>query len=147
MNETQQNLSQQMSDRVVAIRYIVVWTGMIFLAIFNGILRGAVFEVYLDSLAAHQLSSVTLVILFFIATWLVSSKWPIGTSRQAIIIGLIWVILTPVFEFTFGMLVMGNYLSYMLNDYNLMAGRLWSLVLVAVALLPTVVYKLRRQIN
>jgi hypothetical protein len=134
-----------MSDKDIAIRYTIAWVSMIFIAIFNGITRGLVFETYFDTLTAHQLSSVTLVLLFFVATWLYSARWEIGSSRQAILIGLIWVILTPIFEFTFGMYVMGHPLEYLLNDYNLLAGRVWSLVMVSIFLLPTVVYQLRRK--
>ncbi len=134
-----------MSDKDIAIRYTIAWVSMIFIAIFNGITRGLVFEVYFDTLTAHQLSSVTLVLLFFVVTWLYSARWEISSSRQAILIGLIWVILTPIFEFTFGMYVMGHPLEYLLNDYNLLAGRVWSLVMVSIFLLPTVVYQLRRR--
>lgn len=133
------------SDKDIALKYSIAWVGMVFVAIFNGILRGVAFEPYLDSLLAHQLSCVTGVLLFFITTWLLNVRWPIESSRQAIIIGLIWVTLTPIFEFVFGTFVMGHTIEYLLNDYNLLAGRTWSLVLLAVALLPTIVYRIRRK--
>jgi len=118
---------------------------MVFVAIFNGILRGVAFEPYMSELTAHHISGVTVVALFFIVTWLYNLKWPIESSKQANLIGTMWIILTPIFEFGFGLYVMGHPLEHLLNDYNLLAGRTWSLVLVAVFLLPTVVYRLRRQ--
>ncbi len=140
------NLAKQidMTDKDIALRYILVWFVMIFVAIFNAIIREAVFATFLNPLTAHQLSSVTFVLLVFIVTWLFNMKWSIQSNRQAIIIGLIWVILTPIFEFSFGLFVMGHPLEYLLNDYNLLAGRVWGLVLISIALLPSVVYRIRK---
>jgi len=115
---------------------------MVFVAIFNGIMRGALYEQFLDSLSAHQLSSLTLVIMFAAVTWSANRRWPISSYQQAALVGVMWFILTPLFEFGFGMYVMGRPLSALLADYNLLAGRTWSLVLVATALLPPVVYYL-----
>ena len=145
VNEMNQTEITTVSDRDIVLRYLVGWTGMVFIAIFNGILRGVAFEPYLPMLTAHHISCVTGVSFFLIATWFYSKKWPIGSSRQALLIGLTWLILTPIFEFGFGLFIMGHPLEYLLNDYNLLAGRAWILVLVAVFFLPTVVYRIRRQ--
>jgi hypothetical protein len=132
-------------DGFILSRYFLIWIGMIFVAIFNGIMRGALYEQILDELGAHQLSSVTLVVMFFLVTWLANRQWRIASTRQALLIGVVWVILTPIFEFAFGMFVMGYPLEYLLADYNLLAGRTWSLVLLSVFLLPLVVHKLARR--
>ena len=134
---------KELSDSKILLRYLLAWVTMIFIAIFNGILRGVAFEPYVGELLGHQLSCVTGVAFFFIATWLYNKKWPIGSSRQALLIGTMWVILTPIFEFLFGHYVMGHPFTYLLNDYNLLAGRAWGLVLLAVFLLPTIVYQIR----
>ena len=139
MNQT------EISDRDILFRYLLGWIGMVFIAIFNGILRGVVFEPNVAELTAHQISCVTGVLFFFIATWLYNIKWPIGSTRQALLIGIMWIIMTPVFEFIFGHYVMGHTFAYLINDYNLLAGRAWSLVLLTVLLLPTIVYHLRRR--
>jgi hypothetical protein len=132
-------------DGYILSRYLLLWVGMVFVAIFNGIMRGALFEQFLDALAAHQLSSLTLVMMFFIVTWFANKRWRIATMRQALLIGLMWVILTPIFEFTFGMFIMGHPLEYLLADYNLLAGRTWSLVMISIFLLPLVVQKLAKR--
>jgi ABC-type glycerol-3-phosphate transport system permease component len=59
---------------------------------------------------------------------------------QAIAIGTIWLILTVAFEFFFGRYVGNHPWSRLLADYNLLAGRLWGLVLLAVATLPAAVF-------
>ena len=131
------------SDKDIVARYALVWVVMIFVAIFNAILRESVFGTFLSPLGAHQFSSITAVFLFLFVTYLFSKRWPINSSKQAIIIGVMWVILTPLFEFSFGLLVMGHSLDYLLNDYNLFAGRVWGLVLLSIALAPYIVHKIR----
>lgn len=133
------------TDSRILSRYLLVWVLMIFVAIFNGILRGALFEQFLDPLGAHQLSSLTLVAMFFVVTWLANRQWRMMSTRQALLIGLMWTILTPIFEFAFGMFVMGHPLEYLLADYNLLAGRTWSLVMISIFLLPLVIHKLGKR--
>ena len=58
-------------------------------------------------------------------------------------IGLVWFLLTVAFEFTFGHYVAHHSWGKLFQDYNLLAGRLWVLVLLAVALLPIIVFKIR----
>ena len=145
VNEMNQTETTNTTDRDIILRYLLGWVGMVFIAIFNGILRGVAFEPYVAEQTAHLISCVTGVSLFLIATWFYNSKWPIGSSKQALLIGLMWLILTPIFEFGFGLYVMGHPLEHLLNDYNLLAGRAWTLVLVAVFLLPTLVYRIGRE--
>ena len=142
MNQTE---NTNMTDRDILLRYLLGWIGMVFVAIFNGILRGVAFEPYMADLTAHHISCVTGVSLFFVVTWVYNRKWPIGSSRQALLIGIMWVILTPIFEFGFGLYIMKHPLEYLINDYNLLAGRAWSLVLASIFLLPTIVYRIRRK--
>ena len=51
-------------------------------------------------------------------------------------IGLIWLGLTVAFEFLFGRFVAGHSWIRLLQDYNILAGRVWSLLLLWVALAP-----------
>jgi hypothetical protein len=56
-------------------------------------------------------------------------------------VGLLWFVMTIIFEFIFGIFVMGNSLKNLLNDYNLVEGKTWSLFLICLFLSPTIVYK------
>ena len=142
MNQTE---TTNMTDRDIVLRYLLGWVGMVFVAIFNGALRGIAFTPYVSELTVHQISCVTGVLLFFVVTWTYNQRWPIGSNRQALLIGILWIVLTPIFEFGWGLIIMGHPLELLINDYNLLTGRAWTLVLVAVFLLPTVVYQLRRR--
>jgi len=53
---------------------------------------------------------------------------------------LIWLALAIGLEFIFGHYVMGNSWEWLLGDYNLLAGRLWVLVLLWIAAAPYVFY-------
>jgi hypothetical protein len=58
-------------------------------------------------------------------------------------IGLIWLGMTVVFEFGFGHFVMGHPWKKLFNDYNILEGRVWALVLIWITIAPLVFTKLR----
>jgi hypothetical protein len=115
---------------------------MVFIAITNGVLRQYVYGRWMKELSAHQVSSLTAVILFYLYTWILVKKWPLESSRQAVAVGIIWLCMTVAFEFLFGHYVANHPLSRLIQDYDLLSGRLWTLVLLAVAAAPYLVYKL-----
>ncbi len=122
--------------------YILGWIPMIPIAILNGLIRQYGYGKYMTELHAHQLSSITGILLFAGYTWFLSLLRPLQSVGQAVTVGLIWLVMTVAFEFLFGHYVAGHSWSRLLQDYNLFAGRVWSLVLLAVALLPYLVYSL-----
>ena len=127
----------------MVVKYTLAWLPMIFIAIANGVIREFGYGRLLGELRAHQVSSVTAIILFYLYTWFLSFRWPLEASRQAFAVGLIWLSLTIAFEFLFGHYVAKLPWSRLLHDYNILAGRLWSLVLIAIAMAPYVMYRIR----
>lgn len=132
-----------MSDWMTILKYTIAWLFLVIIGILNGAIRTIVYGPIMSELAAHQISSVTGMILIGLVTWLLSLKWKIPSERHALIIGSIWLVLTIVFEFVFGHYVMGHPWSRLLHDYNLLQGRLWSLVLVFSMMVPYLIYKMR----
>ena len=63
------------------------------------------------------------------------------TNRDTIILGVLWLIWTIIFEFTFGSLVMGNSIEYLIADYNIFAGRVWGFFLLSLLIAPYIVNK------
>jgi hypothetical protein len=126
----------------VILKYSFAWLPMVFIAILNGIFRESVLAKKVSELQAHQLSCLTGVLLFFGYTWLISLKWPLESTRQALTIGVIWLLLTVAFEFRFGHYVAHHSWGKLFQDYNILAGRLWVFVLVGVTLLPLIVFKI-----
>ena len=120
--------------------YLIAWLGLVVLAIINGVLRNNVYGPTMSELQAHQISSITAIILFGAATWLLHQRWPIQSDSQSWTIGITWLLMTVIFEFLFGHYVMGHSWSHLLADYNLLAGRVWSLVLLWTIISPYVIY-------
>jgi hypothetical protein len=125
------------------LKYVMAWIPMVFIAIANGAIRQLGYGRLLGELAAHQLSCLTGIMLFLLYTWCLSLYWPLESSRQAFTIVLIWLILTIAFEFLF--MHHGTKVPWgqLLQDYNILEGRLWVLVLFAVLMAPYLVFRIR----
>lgn len=117
---------------------------MIVLAFANATLRELVFVKHLSELLAHQLSTITLIILCSIYTSFVFPLLKIHSSKQAFLIGFVWVLLTVAFEFSLGRVTKKSW-QYLFQDYNLFAGRIWPLFLVVLLLLPYLFYASRNK--
>jgi hypothetical protein len=113
---------------------------MLVLAILNGTLRDLWYRKFINEVTAHQISSVTLLLLLGVYIWQVIQRFFPGSETQALFIGLIWLGLTFFFEFGFGM-YRGDSLNKLFEDYNLLNGRLWVLVLIFIAIAPWLFYK------
>lgn len=117
---------------------------MVFIAIANGVLRQAWYGKYLGELQAHQLSTLIGALLFALYIGVVMRSWKPVSARQAIMVGLLWLVLTVAFEFLFGHYVAGHSWVRLLQDYNLLAGRVWGLLLVWVAMAPYIFSRLQK---
>ena len=67
------------------------------------------------------------------------------TKTDLLLIGAFWTMLTILFEFGFGHYVMGHSWSKLFADYNILKGRVWSLVLLTTFIAPLLIgYILKR---
>jgi len=128
-------------------KYILAWLPMVFIAIFNALIRESFFAKHLSELHAHQVSTVTCILFFAIYIGLIIRTWKPESSRQAVFIGLIWLGLTLAFEFSFGHFVAGHPWSRLFHDYNLFAGRVWIFVLIWVTLAPVLFFRLQKKLE
>ena len=126
----------------VVLKYSLVWLVLAVVAIANGVIRQATYGKHLSELLAHQISTVTAILATGAVVWLISRFWPIESAAQAWSIGLIWLLATIVFEFGFGHFVAGHPWHRLLADYNVVNGRVWSLFLVWVMILPWVIFRI-----
>ena len=120
--------------------YILFWLILLVIAVANGFIREATYGRKLTELHAHQLSTLTGMLLSGVAVWGFSRFAPIESERNAIYIGGVWLVLTIAFEFLFGRLVGRYSWRKLVFDYNLLAGRVWLVFLLWLLLLPYVVY-------
>ncbi len=125
-------------------KWFLIWIPMVPIAIGNGVLRQLWYGKYMSELKAHQLSTLTGVLLFSLYIWAVIRTWRPASSAQALSIGLIWLGLTVAFEFLFGHYAAGHSWDRLLQDYNVFAGRLWVAVLIWVTISPYAFYRLQR---
>ncbi len=123
--------------------YAACWPGMVLLAILNGTLREKLYAPHVTELIAHQISTVVLIALLGIYLWILTGFFRIDTTRQALLTGSLWLVLTIVFEFLFGHLVMRHSWQALLHDYSLARGRIWPLVLIWTAISPYLFYRIR----
>ena len=106
------------------LRYFLAWFGMMILAIVNGGLRDFAYKSRAGDLAAHQISTVVLIILLAGYLWILSRIWPIKSAAQAWIIGGMWFLMTEAFEFGMGVIA-GDSWTRLLQAYNVPAGQVW----------------------
>jgi len=108
-----------------------IWLLMAALAVINGVLRNEIYGPRIEELRAHQLSTVSLLLLFTGTLYLWLSRT--GASyddRDLVITGAMFLGITVVFEFVFGHYVAGHPWSRLLRDYDILAGRVWILILL-----------------
>jgi hypothetical protein len=114
------------------------------LAIANGIARQAIYEGHVGDLQAHQISTTTLLAVVALYVWMLQRRWPIETTRTALAIGAVWVVLTLAFEFGFGRYVVGQSWGELLGAYNVANGRVWVLVPLWTLVAPAVMRSIQR---
>jgi hypothetical protein len=117
------------------LKYFLLWFPMLIIAIMNGLLRELFIKKYTGELSAHQLSTLTLVIFFALYINFVVIKLPPASSKEAMLVGCMWLVLTLAFEFGFGRW-RGNSWETLLAEYNLAKARLWILVPIWIGVAP-----------
>lgn len=127
----------------MSFKHFLLWLPMIVIAFSNATLRQLIFVKYFNDLRTHQLSTITLIIFCSIYVWFVFPLLTIQNSKQALLIGFVWTILTVAFEFSLGRLTNKPW-EYLFRDYNVFAGRIWLLFLICLFLLPYIFYFLRQ---
>ena len=117
-------------------RTLLIWSGLLVLAVANGAFREAVLVPRLGLGMARAVSTIMLSLLILGFGWALTPWIGPSTLQDAWLIGALWVALTLAFEFLAGHYVFGNPWSRLLADYNIFRGRIWVLVIVTTASAP-----------
>jgi hypothetical protein len=125
-------------------RAIALWLGLIGAEVVHGIVRSLVLTPRVGDRRARQIgvftgSFVNLGITHLFIHWIGARS-----TRALVGIGLVWVVLTVVFEVIFGRLVMRSSWERLRSDYNIAHGRLLPIGLVALAGSPLFAAQIRR---
>lgn len=127
------------------LRYTLAWCALLVAAMVNGAVRDGLYREPLGDLAAHQVSTLTGIILFALIIWRMTRMWPIASAAQAWTVGFVWLAMTLCFEFGFFHFVVGHPWSVLLHNYNILEGRVWVLILLWTFVAPYLFYRLQRR--
>ena len=122
---------------------LAVWFGILFLAIANGMFRESILIPLLGNIPGLVLSGVLLSILILIVTYFLLPWFGPVPVASYIVLGLGWLCLTLVFEFTFGRLIQGKQWSELFDAYTFKDGNIWPVVLLVVAAAPYIAARIR----
>ncbi len=122
----------------MVMRAVLIWCALLVIASINGVAREAALIPRIGELAGRALSTLALSTLIVILTWISIGWMAPRSAQQAWAIGVIWIVLTLAFEFLAGHYVFHNPWSRLLEDYNVIRGRIWILVLITTLVSPRV---------
>ena len=121
-------------------RALAIWLFLLILAVLNGAMRERLITPRLGKQGGHIASTAILCAAIILVAWLSISWMGPKNGREALIVGLVWVALTVVFEFLAGHYAFGNSWERLIADYNVFRGRIWILVLLANLFAPLWAY-------
>ena len=124
---------------------LLIWLAIIPCAILNGALREVVINPLIGERYAQPLSGVLLCLILFVVCWFFIPRIGRGTAKTYWIIGLLWVIMTILFEFGFGLLTGDSFMD-LIRAYDITTGNLWLLVVIFTGLAPWLTAKTRKLI-
>jgi len=125
---------------------IALWFLLAVLAILNGILREKALIPGLGASAGLKISGVTLSVVILLVSWLALPWYGPLPSFQYWLIGLVWLLMTVLFEFGFGHFIARKSYAELLDAYNVAKGNPWVAVLIATFFSPRLSARLRRYI-
>src|SRR4029079_10666447 len=128
------------SKHNIYVRAILAWILFIPIVFMNAVFRELVYKPFTGELLAHQISTITGSVAFFLLAYFLLRHYMYNTPNDKLLfIGLMWVVLTIVFEFSLGIFVTGASWNKMLNDYNIGQGRIWIFFLVIILITPFII--------
>ena len=120
-----------------------LWCLVLMLAVANGLLREAVLMPALGAVPGMVLSGVLLSLAVLLTAVVGVRWWGRLVSRQSLMVGGFWLVLTLAFEISFGRCVRGLSWPEVFAAYRFAGGNIWSLVLLCVLMAPWLAERLR----
>jgi len=117
-------------------RHLLFWFALMVVGIGNGVLREYTYGPFIGDLTAHQISTATAILFAWLAYRPFWDRNPLFLESNTWIVGGIWLLMTVVFEFSFGHDVAGHTWQTLIADYDMTFGRIWPLFLVWIAVMP-----------
>ena len=121
---------------------ILIWIMIIPIAILNGGLREYVLVKL--GILARPLSGIILSICIFVVAYFLIPKIENCVKRDYIMFGVIWFILTNLFDLVAYIKDGGGFID-LVQSYNILTGNTWFLVVLSVLFAPITVMKIRNK--
>jgi hypothetical protein len=115
---------------------VLAWLALLFAMLANGFFRVVVVEPRLGEVLARAVATATGVAIVVVVAGAFVSRRPHAGAGELLGVGVFWLLLTLAFELVFGRFVVGASWQELGADYDVLEGRLWPLVLLAVLLGP-----------
>jgi len=120
-----------------------VWIVIICAESLHGMLRTIFLAPHVGDFQARQISVVTGSILILTIAYLFVRWIRPGTTGQRVAVGLMWLVLTLLFELSLGRFILGLSWERLFSDYDLSRGGLLPLGLIALTLSPLIAARVR----
>jgi hypothetical protein len=127
----------------ILLKALALWGAILIIAIFNGALREKRLVPWLGVLAASAVSGLLLSVAIFLVALMTVSWYGTLTPEQYWLIGSCWLVLTLIFEFSFGRFVQKKDWRELFQAYTFRGGNLWPFVLVVTLASPPLAAWLR----
>jgi hypothetical protein len=114
---------------------LVAWLVFMITAVINGTFRVSQLQLAMSEYRAHLVSTLLLCLALLIEISVFLELVGDYSQGWLIALGVMWMLMTLVFEFGFGRL-MGQSWATLLENYDVPHGRIWPLVLIVVLLTP-----------
>lgn len=136
-----------MKGQQYLLRGFVVWLVIIVAESLHGTARELWLKPLVGEFRARQIAFFSGMALILIVA-LLFVRWLRTESKQQLLhVGLLWAVLTLIFEFSLGLFVLGYSWQRMWEDYNLLRGGLMGLGLVWLIFVPQLAAKLRKVVG
>jgi hypothetical protein len=127
----------------VLLKALVLWIAILVLAILNGTLREKALIPAMGTFGGLIASGVILSVCIALIAFLAAPWYSPLSSSQYWLIGLFWLLLTLLFEFSFGRFVQHKDWAQLLQAYTFEGGNMWPVVLAVTLLSPWLAARLR----
>jgi uncharacterized PurR-regulated membrane protein YhhQ (DUF165 family) len=127
----------------VCLKAAALWLVILVLAVLNGALRDQMIIPVIGSLGGLVASGTILSVCIFLVAFVAAPWYGPLASRQWLRVGLFWLLLTLVFEFSFGRFVQHKAWVELLDAYTFRGGNIWPVVLLTTFLSPWLAARIR----
>jgi len=126
----------------ILLKSMPIWLLMLPLAILNGGFRDYVTTPLIGDFARPLSGIILCLLIFAVSLWLVPRVGR-GKCGTYIKMGVIWLILTVLFEFGMGFAIGETYYE-MLRAYDITSGNLWLIVVIFIGITPYLIAKIKK---